>query len=222
MKAAVITFPGSNCDDDAVFTLQHTLELNVDRLWHKEAKDLGEYNLVVVPGGFSYGDYLRCGAVASHSPIMGSVKQYAAHGGLTLGICNGFQVLCESGLLPGALIRNLTTNFICRDVTLRVTANNNPWTNQLKIGDELTLPIAHSEGRYIIEEPAYAEMKEKEQIVLSYVSNPNGSLFDISGVCNEAKNVFGLMPHPERSSDLRTRHGMGIWQSFLNWSAKQK
>ena len=222
MKAAVITFPGSNCDDDTVFTLQHTLELEVDRLWHKDAKDLGEYTLVVVPGGFSYGDYLRCGAVASHSPIMGSVKQYADNGGLTLGICNGFQVLCESGLLPGALVRNIGTNFICRDVSLRVSSTNNPWTNQLKVGDELVLPIAHSEGRYIVDEQVHSAMKEKDQIVLSYAANPNGSLFDIAGVCNESKNVFGLMPHPERASDLRTRHGMGIWQSFLNWSAQAR
>lgn len=222
MKAAVITFPGSNCDDDAVFTLHKTLEMEVDRLWHKDAPDLSGYDLVVVPGGFSYGDYLRCGAVASHSPIMDSVKSYANAGGMVLGICNGFQVLCEAGMLPGALVRNLNTNFICKDVPLKVVATDNPWTSALQVGDVMSLPIAHSEGRFVLEENDHAELLKNGQVLLAYADNPNGSHFDVAGICNKAKNVFGLMPHPERASDLRSRHGMGIWKSLRQWKDKQK
>lgn len=213
MKAAVITFPGSNCDDDAVYALEKNCGFGVDRLWHKESPALGDYSLVIIPGGFSYGDYLRCGAMAAVSNIMPQVKSYAEAGGLVMGICNGFQILCEVGLVPGALVRNERLSFICQDVELEVTSPTNPWLGSLKAGEKLSLPIAHGEGRYVISEPEYAAMQEKGQIVLRYTANPNGSLHDIAGVCNEKKNVFGLMPHPERATDLRTQDGMKIWNS---------
>ncbi len=214
MKVGVITYPGSNCDDDAVYTLQETCGWQTDRLWHKDTPSLSEYKLLVLPGGFSYGDYLRCGAMAALSPIMENVKAFADAGGYVLGICNGFQVLCEAGLLPGALAKNDSLRFVCKDVDLKVETNDSPWTNFLKAGDTLSLPIAHGDGRYIIEESDFAQMRGRHQILLTYQNNPNGSAFDVAGVCNEKKNVFGLMPHPERASDLRSRNGMGVWRSI--------
>lgn len=221
MKAAVITFPGSNCDDDAVYALERVCGFSVDRLWHKDTPALGEYSLVVVPGGFSYGDYLRCGAMAAVSHIMPEVKNYAEKGGLVLGICNGFQIICEVGLVPGALVRNKNLSFICQDVELKVDGTANPWLGQLKSGEKLNFPIAHGEGRYVLSEPEYEKMVANGQILLRYSQNPNGSLHDIAGVCNEKKNVFGLMPHPERATDLRSGDGMKLWnsvQSFLGAS----
>ncbi len=215
MNAAVITFPGSNCDEDVHYALKQN-GFEVTALWHKDVPDLSPYKLVVLPGGFSYGDYLRTGAMAANSPIMQRVKDFAAKGGLVLGICNGFQILCESGLLPGVLVRNNTLKFICKDVPLKVEEVENPWMTQMKKGEALTYPIAHGDGRYIVEEATYTQMKQKGQIVLTYKSNPNGATHDIAGICNETKNVFGLMPHPERATDLRSKDGQKFWSSILS------
>lgn len=215
MNVAVITFPGSNCDEDFKYAL-NLCGFNAVSLWHKDLPDLSSFKLVVLPGGFSYGDYLRTGAMAAHSPIMQKVKEYADKGGHVIGGCNGFQILCEAGLLPGALVRNNSLKFICKDVPLKVEETENPWMSQFKKGDTLNFPIAHGEGRYIVEEPVYAEMKQKGQILLTYRSNPNGAAHDIAGVCNEAKNVFGLMPHPERATDLRSQDGKKIWASIFS------
>lgn len=213
MKAAVITFPGSNCDDDTVFTLQKA-GFTVENIWHKDTPDLSPFQLVVLPGGFSYGDYLRCGAIASLAPVMEKVKAFAAQGGLVLGICNGFQTLCEAGLLPGAVVRNAELKFICKDVGLKVATNESPWTSQMKVGEVVTWPIAHGEGRYVIDPEGLETLKKSHQILLVYSENPNGSLESIAGVCNSTRNVFGLMPHPERASDLRSQHGMKLWSSI--------
>lgn len=231
MKAAVITFPGSNCDDDCAFVLEKICEFKVDRLWHKETPLLSDYDLIALPGGFSYGDYLRCGAIASLSPIMENVIEHARNGGLVLGICNGFQLLCETRLLPGALAKNSHLQFVCQDVFVRVAATNSPWTGTLKEGETLKLPIAHGDGRYIVDEAEYNRMRENGQILLTYCntdgketpnSNPNGSCFSIAGVCNAEKNVFGLMPHPERAADLRGGDGKKLLSSLLTWIHEKK
>lgn len=220
--AAVITFPGSNCDDDIFFVLEKVCEFKVDKLWHKDTPDLSQYHLVVLPGGFSYGDYLRCGAIAALSPIMEKVKAFAAAGGLVFGTCNGFQILCEAGLLPGALARNESLKFVCKDIGLRVTSVDTPWSNQMKANQCLSLPIAHGDGRYVIDEAKYREMESQGQIVFKYLNNPNGSLFDVAGVCNQAKNVLGMMPHPERATDLRSRDGLLVWKSVIHYLEKAK
>jgi len=217
MKVGVITFPGSNCDSDVVDCLQRVGGFEVGRLWHKESPDLSSFKLIVLPGGFSYGDYLRCGAMASCSPIMDKVKAFASQGGLVLGICNGFQILCESGLLPGALARNLNLNFICTDVSVQIEASDNPWTLKTEKHQLLSLPIAHGEGRYIIDDQGYEELLKNSQILMTYRNNPNGSTHNIAGICNRNKNVFGLMPHPERASDLRSRDGLKIWDSLKTY-----
>jgi phosphoribosylformylglycinamidine synthase len=215
VKAAVVTFPGSNCDDDVFYVLGKACGFSVDHLWHKDQPALGEYDLIVLPGGFSYGDYLRCGAIASLSPILDRVKGFAEAGGFVMGICNGFQILCESRLLPGALARNEKSTFICRDVTLMTGSNTAPWTCELKDGEAIRVPIAHGEGRYVCSEDEYGLLKRNGQVLFTYAENPNGSVHAIAGVCNETKNVFGLMPHPERATDLRSREGMKIWSSIV-------
>ena len=212
-SAAVITFPGSNCDDDLVYTLAKTVGFKVERLWHKDRPSLEGYHLVALPGGFSYGDYLRCGAMAALSPIMEAVKSYAAGGGMVIGLCNGFQILCEVGLLPGALAKNEKLSFICRDVPLKVNTTDSPWTSEMKVGETVVFPIAHGDGRYVCTESDFQELQKNGQVILTYTDNPNGSSFAIAGICNREKNVFGLMPHPERASDLRSRDGMKIWSS---------
>ncbi len=223
MKAAVITFPGSNCDDDVIYTLRDFAKFQVTNLWHTDQPPLGEYQLVVVPGGFSYGDYLRSGAVASLSPIMAKVKEYAAAGGHLLGICNGFQILCETGLLPGALAKNESSQFQCKDNFLKVENNQSPWTSAMKTGEVIELPIAHGDGRYVSGLSAKS-LAEVDGVLLTYCdaagkasagSNPNGSELAIAGISNKARNIFGLMPHPERATDLRSQHGKKIWQSLL-------
>ena len=222
MKAAVITFPGSNCDDDLAYVLKNFAGFEVGRLWHKDTPDLSVYDLVAVPGGFSYGDYLRCGAMAARSPIMEKVKNYAGQGGLLIGICNGFQILCEANLLPGALTGNTGQGFLCQDITLKVKTNASPWTQDLKQEEVLSLPIAHGEGRYIIGESNYKEMCANGQILLTYTETPNGSLYDIAGICNTEKNIFGLMPHPERATDLRSKDGLKIWNSLTRYIREKK
>ncbi|MBI4403636.1 MAG: phosphoribosylformylglycinamidine synthase I [Deltaproteobacteria bacterium] len=230
MNAAVITFPGSNCDDDLNFALR-IAGFQVTQLWHKDHPDLSQFGLVALPGGFSYGDYLRCGAMAALSPIMDDVRTYAEKGGFVLGLCNGFQILCETGLLPGALARNLSLNFVCKDVLLKIKTNQSPWTCKAKAGELLSIPIAHGDGRYVVDESTYKQLVEANQVLLTYTdatgeenteSNPNGSHHNIAGICNQNKNVFGLMPHPERATDLRSRNGMIFWQSILHALSEKK
>ncbi len=220
MKAAVITFPGSNCDDDLVYALSKVGGFEIAKLWHKDETDLSSFDLVGLPGGFSYGDYLRCGAIAALSPIMQKVKEFANKGGYVIGMCNGFQMLCELGLLPGALAKNESLSFVCRDVSMKVTSVKTPWSTDLKEGETISLPIAHGDGRYIISEDEYQQMLNQGQIVLQYIAengkeSPNGSVHAIAGVCNREKNVFGLMPHPERATDMRSKDGLKIWTSVV-------
>ena len=209
MNFAVLQFPASNCDQDAVHVLRHVLGHSVKLVWHKEAS-LGDAEAVIVPGGFSYGDYLRTGAIARFSPVMQAVQAFAANGGTVLGICNGFQILCEAGLLPGALIRNRSLQFRCEHVFLKTAATDSPFTNRIPPEQLLRLPIAHGEGCYFADEETLARLKANNQILWRYVdargepteiANPNGSLDNIAGICNEKRNVAGLMPHPERASE---------------------
>jgi phosphoribosylformylglycinamidine synthase len=225
MKAAVIRFPGSNCDQDCFVALEEA-GFTPEYVWHKEQSVTG-YDLIVLPGGFSYGDYLRCGAIARFSPVMQSVKEEAARGKLVLGICNGFQILCEAGLLPGALIRNRDLHFRCEFGWVRVEDIANPFTNASWTGTLLRLPIAHGEGNYVADAETLAELKRSGRILLRYTdasgsanaaANPNGSAEHIAGVCNAERNVFGLMPHPERACDPRlgSTDGRVVFESILH------
>jgi phosphoribosylformylglycinamidine synthase len=217
MKAAVITFPGSNNDDDVYYCLKQCVGFTVDKIWHKEEKDLSAYQLVVLPGGFSYGDYLRCGAIAALSPIMNSIHAFADKGGFILGTCNGFQILCEAKLLPGALVLNEGRKFLSRSVSLSIKSNNSPWSCDFKVGDKISLPIAHGEGRYVADETVLEDLEKNDQILLTYDgTNPNGSLKNIAGICNQRRNIFGLMPHPERATDLGSRDGEKFWKSVTH------
>jgi phosphoribosylformylglycinamidine synthase len=198
-RIAVVVFPGSNDDQDAALALA-TLGADPQLVWHAEPA-LPDVAAVVLPGGFSYGDYLRCGAIARFAPIMGAVGRFAAEGGLVLGICNGFQVLCEAGLLPGALRPNASLSFVCRDVPLQVERSDTPFTRRCEPGQRLTVPVKHGEGCYFADGELLAHLEANGQIVLRYEDNPNGSIGDIAGVVAEAGNVFGLMPHPEHAVD---------------------
>ncbi|MGH7994355.1 MAG: phosphoribosylformylglycinamidine synthase subunit PurQ [Limisphaerales bacterium] len=225
MNFAVLQFPASNCDQDAIHALRDVLGQSARYLWHKETS-LGDADAVIVPGGFSYGDYLRCGAIARFSPVMQAVKQFADHGGLVLGICNGFQVLTEAGLLPGALVRNRDLQFHCEHIFLKTITIDSPFTNKIPPGKLLKIPIAHGEGCYFAEEETLAKLKANNQILWQYcdangnltdTANPNGSLLNIAGVCNERRNVAGLMPHPERACEplLGSEDGKWILQSII-------
>jgi phosphoribosylformylglycinamidine synthase len=225
MKFAVLQFPGSNCDQDVVHVLRNVLGQEARLLWHKESS-LNDADAVIIPGGFSYGDYLRTGAIARFSPVMRAVQNFAAEGGLVLGICNGFQILCEAGLLPGALIRNRSLQFRCEHVFLKTATNNSPFTCEIDEGRLLRLPIAHGEGCYFADEATLTKLKQGDQILWQYVdsqgsttelSNPNGSLSNIAGICNEGRNVAGLMPHPERASEsiLGCEDGRIIFESLI-------
>jgi len=227
MNFAVLQFPASNCDQDAVHVLKDVLGHSARLLWHKETS-LGGADAVVVPGGFSYGDYLRTGAIARFSPVMQAVQQFAASGGAVLGICNGFQILCEAGLLPGALIRNRSLQFRCEHVYLKVMTRNSPFTNKIADGKLLRVPIAHGEGCYFADPETNVKLKSNDQILFRYVnangepteiSNPNGSVENIAGICNEKRNVAGLMPHPERASEplLGSADGRAIFESLVSW-----
>ena len=211
MKVGVIQFPGSNCDQDCLRALTDGLEFEADYLWHKETSVVA-YDGIILPGGFSYGDYLRCGAIARFSPIMRAVVAAAQAGMPILGICNGFQILCEVGLLPGALIRNQSLLFVCQPVWIRVETSEAPCTRLLKRGQKLRLPVAHGEGSYIADEKTLNNLESKDQIIFRYVdssgdptpaANPNGSLGNIAGICNRQRNVVGMMPHPDRAWDAR-------------------
>jgi phosphoribosylformylglycinamidine synthase len=211
MKIGVVQFPGSNCDQDCLRALTDGLEFEADYLWHKETS-VAAYDGIILPGGFSYGDYLRCGAIARFSPIMRAVVAAAQGGMPILGICNGFQILCEVGLLPGALIRNQSLLFVCQPVWIRVETSEAPCTRLLKRGQKLRLPVAHGEGSYIADEKTLNGLESKDQVIFRYVdssgdptpaANPNGSLRNIAGICNRERNVVGMMPHPDRAWDAR-------------------
>jgi phosphoribosylformylglycinamidine synthase subunit PurQ / glutaminase len=225
MNFAVLQFPASNCDQDAVHALRDVLGHPARYLWHKETS-LGDADAVIVPGGFSYGDYLRCGAIARFSPVMQAVKQFADNGGPVLGICNGFQVLTEAGLLPGALVRNRDLQFHCEHIFLKTVTSDSPFTNKIPGGKLLKIPIAHGEGCYFADEATLAKLKANHQILWQYcdangnltdTANPNGSLLNIAGVCNERRNVAGLMPHPERACEplLGSTDGKWILESII-------
>ncbi|MDR5658591.1 phosphoribosylformylglycinamidine synthase subunit PurQ [Serpentinicella sp. ANB-PHB4] len=216
MKFGIVVFPGSNCDIDCYHVLKDVLNQEVNYIWH-DSEDIEDYDCIVLPGGFSYGDYLRCGAVAQFSKAMDKVKKHAEEGKLLIGICNGFQILTESGLLPGALVRNKNLKFICDTVEVKAENNATPFTNQLKDGEVINIPIAHGEGNYVVDEETLEKMKENGQILFTYQENPNGSIYNIAGVCNESKNVLGMMPHPERASEaiLGNGDGIGIFKSII-------
>jgi phosphoribosylformylglycinamidine synthase subunit PurQ / glutaminase len=224
VKFGVIIFPGSNCDHDAYHVISKHVGQPVDFIWHRDT-NLSSYDAVILPGGFSYGDYLRAGALARFSPVMTAVKKFAESGRFVLGICNGFQILCEAGLLPGALIRNRDLHFICDHVLVRVETTDTPFTNELKRSSVLSIPIAHAEGNYVCDDETHAELVGEDRIVFRYCdeqgqvtgeSNPNGSRDSIAGICNRARNVLGLMPHPERACEdlLGSADGRDIFRSL--------
>lgn len=226
MKVGVVIFPGSNCDQDAIYAFRNEFGCEVVELWHKD-HDLQNVDLVFLPGGFSYGDYLRSGAIARFSPIMQNVIDYAGKGGLVFGVCNGFQVLCESHLLPGALLRNESVKFNCNNVHIKAQTTRALVTSQLDTNKALKIPIAHGEGRFYCDAQTLAELKANDQILFRYCdaegnitteSNPNGSLENIAGICNKGRNVFGMMPHPERAidADLYNTDGRGLFESILS------
>jgi len=217
MKFGVVVFPGANCDRDVAWITQGILGQETRMLWHREA-DIGDVDVVILPGGFSYGDYLRCGALARSAPILRSVFDHVQRGGLVLGICNGFQVLTETGLLPGALIRNRDLHFICDRVAVRVERSNLVWTQNYTAQSIIHLPIAHGEGCYYADQHTLATLEENQQVVWRYVDNPNGSLHNIAGICNSRGNVLGMMPHPERAADrdLGGTDGLGLFTSLLS------
>ena len=224
MKAAVVVFPGSNCDRDCYWASHNIAGIDTVFLWHKE-RYIPPVDLVILPGGFSYGDYLRAGAIACVSPVMGAIKEFAASGGLVLGICNGFQILTESGLLPGVLVRNKSLSFLCQYVYIRVERNDTPFTRGYNVGDVLRLPIAHNEGNFFAPPDMLDEIERKKLVLFRYCdsngniteeSNPNGSMNSIAGIINENGNILGMMPHPERASELilGSRDGLGIFESL--------
>jgi len=220
-RIAVVTFPGSNDDYDAALALER-LGADATLVWHSEP-ELPDVAGVVLPGGFSYGDYLRCGAIARFAAVMGAVRRFAEEGGLVLGICNGFQVLCEAGLLPGVLRPNASLSFVCRDVGLRIEHADTPFTRRAEPGQTLTIPVKHGEGCYVADAELLAELEANGQVVLRYETNPNGSVANIAGVANETKNVFGLMPHPEHAVDplLGSTDGALILGSLVD-SARER
>ena len=232
MKFGVVVFPGSNCDDDMIHVLGDVMEQPVEKIWHKE-KTLPDVDCIILPGGFSYGDYLRCGAIARFSPVMQAVIEFANNGGYVFGICNGFQILCEAHLLPGALLRNANQKFICKNIYLKTMTNNSALTADLDLNQALKIPIAHAEGRYYADEATLKNLVENDQILFKYCdekgnfvtasgarqegSNPNGTTMDIAGICNAKRNVFGMMPHPERASEsvLGNADGRLMFQSLI-------
>ena len=226
MIFGVVTFPGSNCDEDIVYVLESILNQKVERLWHKDA-DLKGADFIILPGGFSYGDYLRSGAIAKLSPIMSEVIKHANNGGYVMGICNGFQILTESGLLDGALLHNDNQKFICKNIFLKAASMNTSITKDLDMSKAYKIPIAHGEGRYYASDETIEKLEDNDQILFKYSNeqgevvndaNPNGSVNNIAGICNEGRNVFGMMPHPERASDkeLANEDGKAMFLSLLN------
>ncbi len=231
MKFGVVFFPGSNCDEDMRYVLAEVLEQEVEMLWHKNEKleGFGPGDCIVLPGGFSYGDYLRSGAIAKLSPIMQQVIQFANNGGYVIGICNGFQILCESGLLPGVLLANDTQKFICKNLHIKVENADAPITQKASAGQVLKIPIAHADGRYFATPEVLQKLEDNNQVLFRYCAedgslsdehNPNGSLAHIAGICNAGKNVFGMMPHPERASEdiLGNTQGRLLFESLIEAS----
>jgi len=219
MKFAVIVFPGSNCDHDMYHAIKEVLQAEADLVWYQNS-NLENYDGVLIPGGFSYGDYLRSGAVASTSNMMKQIKEHAAKGKPVLGVCNGFQILTEAGLLPGALMRNKKLSFMCHQEVLIVENNNTPFTSGYEKGEAVRFPIAHGEGNYFCDEATLAELKANNQIVFTYRHNPNGSVANIAGIINKSGNVLGMMPHPERAVEelLGSKDGLRLFQSMVqNW-----
>ncbi len=218
MRFGVVVFPGSNCDHDCFYVLNNVLKQDVKYIWHKDT-EVGNVDCIVLPGGFSYGDYLRTGAIARFSPVMQSVIDFSKKGRLVIGICNGFQILLEAGLLPGAMLRNKNVHFICKHVHIKLLNNNTPFTNLYKKDDVLKIPIAHNEGNYYIDEKGLKTLKENNQIVFQYCANPNGAVDNIAGIVNKEGNVLGMMPHPERSSEteLGSQDGFLIFKSIVEW-----
>ncbi len=225
-KFGVVVFPGSNCDEDMIYVLETTLGQKVERLWHKD-HDLKGCDFIVLPGGFSYGDYLRSGAIARFSPIMNEVVEHAKKGGYVMGICNGFQVLCEAHLLPGALLHNDTQKFICENIHLKAMTNNSLVTAGIDASSALKIPIAHGEGRFYASDETLKSIMDNDEVLFKYCSpdgaitlehNPNGSLENIAGICNRGRNVFGMMPHPERAADsaLGNTDGLQLFESILS------
>lgn len=225
MKFGVVVFPGSNCDHDAYHAIGHVLQKPVEFIWH-QSQDLAHCDAIILPGGFAYGDYLRTGAIARFSPVMQAVEKFARSGGLVLGVCNGFQILLEAGLLPGAMMRNSGLRFICRPVHVRVEQTDTPFTNAANKGQILKMPIAHSDGNYTADEATLAQLEKNRQVIFRYTTpdgsddaagNPNGSMNHIAGICNRERNVAGLMPHPERAveSALDSADGLVIFRSMV-------
>lgn len=232
MKFGVVIFPGSNCDHDMIYALKGIMGMEVVELWHKDS-DLQGVDAIMLPGGFSFGDYLRSGAIARYSPIMEKVIQFADNGGFVFGVCNGFQILCEAGLLPGALLHNDNQKFICKNINISVVNGSTCLTHKVNSDRALKIPIAHAEGRYYADSITLREMNENSQILFRYCdengkvskdSNPNGSIENIAGVCNARKNVFGMMPHPERAIDdeLGNTDGKSIFESIIEAVHKKK
>lgn len=215
-RAGIVVFPGSNCDHDAYNVFKNILDTDTEFLWHKDGS-IGDRNIIILPGGFSYGDYLRCGAIARQSNLMKEIVRFADNGGLVIGICNGFQVLCEAGLLPGVLMRNNSLKFICRTVTLKVENNKSIFTGEYGIKEEIRIPVAHGEGNYYCDEETLTRLIGNNQILFTYTDNPNGSLHNIAGIQNLKRNVLGMMPHPERASDeiLGNTDGRRLFESVI-------
>jgi len=231
MKFGVIIFPGSNCDHDAYHVVGKVAQQPVTFLWH-ESHDLENCDAIIVPGGFAFGDYLRTGAIAKFSPVMEQVKKFAASGGIVMGICNGFQILCEAGLLPGALMRNAGLKYVCKFVDVRVETADTPFTSACREGEVLHIPIGHMEGCYFCDEETHARLERERRIVFRYTTpqgdvtaeaNPNGSLHNIAGICSEGRNVLGMMPHPERASEpqLGSSDGFKVFQSLVGSMANR-
>ncbi len=227
MKFGVVVFPGSNCDADCYQVIKDVLGQEVSYIWHKETSVQG-YDVLILPGGFSYGDYLRCGAIARFSPIMPAVIDFANKGGLVIGICNGFQILLEAGLLPGAMLRNRSLKFICKPVGLKVKSTATPFTAAFKKDELIHLPIAHGEGNYFCDAATLKELQDHDRIIFTYcdedgqeneAANPNGALLNIAGICSGERNVLGMMPHPERYAEniLGGQDGLRLFASMLNW-----
>lgn len=215
MKVGIVVFPGSNCDHDAWYAISENLHHQAEFIWHN-SPSLGDIDALILPGGFSYGDYLRCGAIAKFSPVMPAIRKFAEDGGPVLGICNGFQVLTETGLLPGALVRNAELKFVCKTVCLEVATTDSPFTHAAHKGQVLRLPVAHGEGCYVADERTVDELETEDRVALRYVENCNGSVRSIAGILNAERNVMGMMPHPERAADplLGNTDGLAILRSL--------
>jgi len=216
MRFGVVVFPGSNCDHDAWYSLNYNLAQQAEFIWHDEAT-LSDLDAVILPGGFSYGDYLRCGAIAKFSRVMAAIRKFAADGGLVIGICNGFQILVETGMLPGALVRNRDLRFICRELPIEVATTDSPFTNAAQKGQVLRIPIAHGEGCYVADERTLDELEAEDRVAFRYADNANGSLRSIAGVLSKERNVLGMMPHPERATDplMGSSDGCVVFESML-------